>query len=151
MDDQTLVRVLHRGTDLPEQRQPFGNSEVPLAAIIEQAFPFDQFHDEIGKAVLGRASVEDPCDVGMIQAGQDSSLAFEAPQDEIRIHPPADELQRGEPLEALVPADCPVNHTHPAMADLFEKLVGTRPAAHRESLPEVSGDRVFEKRLGAGE
>ena len=51
VDDEVLVRVLHRLADLAEQRQPRVDVEAAARRNTGDRLPFDVLHDEVRAAV----------------------------------------------------------------------------------------------------
>src|SRR5262245_14147598 len=77
----------------------------------------DEFHHEIGQAVLCRAAVYQTRDVRMIERGQDLALAQKSVAHEIRVHPRFDDLDRDSLPELLVVTLGLVNGSHPSPSD----------------------------------
>src|SRR5205085_1967968 len=76
MDDEVLMRVVHRAADHAKQLQALGGCKFARLAVLVYGLALDVFHDEVWQAVGGRAAVEQAGDVRMIEAGKD--LAFVA-------------------------------------------------------------------------
>jgi hypothetical protein len=95
--------------------------------------PWDQFHDEVGPAVLGCAAIEDAGDVNMIHHGQGLPLGLEAGDNLARVHAGLDHFEGDLPLDRVRLLGHP-DHTHAAFADLLQELVrtnnGTRALAN---------------------
>ena len=51
MDNQILVHILHRGADLPEQRDPLGDRQAVAIAILIDRRALDVIHHEVRFAV----------------------------------------------------------------------------------------------------
>src|SRR6187455_740280 len=84
MDDELAVRVVHRVAHDAEQSQALGRGELVRIAIIVNGFSaLDQFHHEVRQAVFGRAAIEQPSDVRMVQSRENLPFVAEAAQDEI--------------------------------------------------------------------
>src|ERR1700676_5511603 len=92
-------------------------------AILVQRAALDVLHHEVRAAVLGRAAIEQPRDVGMREAGQDLPLVAEVPQDLLRIHAPSDQLERDLLLKMTVGADSTVDSSHAALRHFFSDVV----------------------------
>ena len=122
VDDPLLVRVLHRRADLAEQRQPVRQAEAVLVAVLGERDALDQLHDEERPAVVGRAGVEDPGDVGVVHQGQGLPLRLEPGQDGPRVHARLDQLERHLPLDRLRLLG-EVDGAHAPFADLLAELV----------------------------
>src|SRR5262249_28234249 len=129
------------------QPQPFGDREVPGGAVVEDLLTLDVLHDEVGEAVVGGAPVQEPGDVGMVEAGQDLALALEVAYDLRGVGSAAKDLE-GDPLvELLVGPQRQVDGAHAPVAQLADQPVG--PDAALESRGG-SGRRPGPGRLGIG-
>lgn len=76
MDHQVLVREAQGLADLEKELQAPTDDQPVRVEIVVDGLALDQFHHEIGQAVaVGAiavgATVEDPGDVGMLEAGED--------------------------------------------------------------------------------
>ena len=120
MDDGTAVRVGDRGAHLAKELQPPGDVERVLVAILVDRQPLDVLHDEVRQAVLGRAAVEQPRDVRVIEASEDLALVAEAAQHRLRIHAALDELDRDLFLVLAVGAPREIDRAHSAAADALQ-------------------------------
>ena len=74
-------------------REPF------RVAVSRDRHALHQLHHEERLAGIGRASVEDACDVGVIHQRQGLAFGIEASEDRARIHPDLDDLQRDLSLD----------------------------------------------------
>ena len=83
MDDEVLVRVLHRVADRAEQLEPLARRQLPASSQYSvDRLAVDVLHHEVGLPVVGRAAVEEPRDVRVLEPGQDLPLARKrAPHD----------------------------------------------------------------------
>ena len=77
MQHQPLVCVVHRGTDLAEQPDSFGDRQPLLGAVRGEGRAFGQLHHEVA-APGGHAAIHEPHDVGMVEAGEDLAFLDEA-------------------------------------------------------------------------
>ena len=118
MHDEMAVGVGHGVADLKEESDPLPRVGAARRALLEQVPALDVLHGEIGTAVRRRAAVEEPGDVGMIEAGEDLPLRPKPPQDEVRVHPSPHELDRGPQAESRLVADAEVDGAHASVADL---------------------------------
>src|SRR6185437_5745829 len=105
MDDQVRMRVLHRSKHLPKEQQPLAQSQPPGVAVRPQWRAGDVLECKIGLAILGEAGVVKPCDVGMIQLGENRPLAGQAVREpeahECRMDELESDLTRKETIDAL--------------------------------------------------
>ena len=85
MHDQVLVCVLNGAADVQEQLQARAQVELLPIAIAIERLAMHVLHDEVGLAFLGFAGIDQPRDVGVIQAGEDLPLGAEA-QAELAVH-----------------------------------------------------------------
>ena len=58
MNDQILMRVLNRRTDLTKEFETFVRRELMLIAIPRNASALDVLHNEKGQSILSRAAVK---------------------------------------------------------------------------------------------
>src|SRR5687768_4185951 len=89
------------------------------------SFAFDELHHDVREALAGGASVEQPPDVGMLQARERLPFAVEAAQNYAGVHAPANQLDGDLCLILVVVALRQVDSTHSAPAQLADKLVWT--------------------------
>src|SRR5204862_2736496 len=92
MDYQVGVRVLDGSTNGAEQLQALGGRERRLRAVIEQRPALDKLHRQVWRSRLRRAAVQQPRDIGVLQARQDLALGAEPAQHRLRIHSAFDYL-----------------------------------------------------------
>src|SRR5208283_748329 len=86
-------------------------------------------HHEVGKTVFGRATVNEPGDVGMLQASQNLPLVFEALEDELGIEAASHQLQSNQFLVLVVGSNRPVDFAHAAVAEPFnDPVMGNHPS-----------------------
>ena len=126
--DQVLVGVVDRPAHGPEQLQTLPDAEGMAGAEDVDRLPFDVLHDQIRPALLGLATVEDGRDVGMLEPGQDVTLAAETPEpfgSGIAVH----DLERHGLVEDVVVARCPEDDAHSAVTDLALHAIGADPPA----------------------
>ena len=147
MDDEMLVRELHRVAHVEEERQSLLQPQPTLVAVGEERLARDVLHDEERAAVQRRAAVDQSCDVGMLEHRQDLPLGTESLQDLVRTQEGIDQLDRDLLREALVVAGGPIDHPHAAAADLLEDPVGAEAVArgyapHIRRRAEEGGRRI---------
>jgi hypothetical protein len=85
MDDQVLVSVVYGGAEAAEKFQPLRDRQSVRLTIAIDGLAFDQLHHEVGKAILGCATVNESRDIRVLQTGQNLSLVLEALQDELSV------------------------------------------------------------------
>ncbi len=86
----------------------------------------DKLHDEVGIARRGCARVQDGCDVGVIQLGQDAPLILEAAYEEIVQMVVAQDFDSDAFLEFAVGPSGFKNHTHPAAAHFLHQAISAQ-------------------------
>src|SRR6266849_1756173 len=128
MDHQVLVGVMDGRADSAEELQAFDGGKLAGIAVLEERLALDILHHEVGKTVFGGAAVEKPCDVGVVQGGQNLPLILESAKNALAVHPPLDELDGDSLAVLLVGAVGFVHGPHPAVANLANKLVGANSA-----------------------
>ena len=64
-----------RGADDAKELEALAHRQVATVAVAVERLALDVLHDEVGQPVVGGAAVEQPGDVGMLEAGQDLPLA----------------------------------------------------------------------------
>ena len=94
-----------------------------LVAVLRDRHAFDQLHDEVGPAAVGRAGVEHLGDVRMVHHRQRLPLGLEAGDHLPRVHARLDDLERDRPLDRLGLLGHE-DDAHAAFADLLQQLVG---------------------------
>src|SRR5258708_39749823 len=135
-----------RRADLLEKPQPFDDVELARIAVGINRLTLDVLHDEIRPAVFGCATIEEPGDVGVVQAGQYLPLAAEPLDYRVCVQAAFDEFDRDLFLKRLVGADGQVNGAHPAVSDLADHAVGTNVPACEGLILFEQPDAVLERR-----
>jgi hypothetical protein len=85
MDHEILVRVVDRGADGPEQREPLVERRPALVPESIERHALDVVHDEVRQPLVGRAPIEDPGDVRVIEVGERPALVMEPPDDLVGV------------------------------------------------------------------
>jgi hypothetical protein len=80
MNDELLMSVLDGGADFEKKLEAVLNGERLPIAIVVDGQAVDVLHDEVGQPVFGSAAIEEVGDMGMVEGGEDLSLASEALQ-----------------------------------------------------------------------
>src|ERR1700674_2717871 len=130
---------LYCRTNLKEEFQPVGSREFVSVAIFINGMAFDQLHHKVGHALFRRAAIEQPSDIGMIEAGEDLPLILETIDNEIRVLTRADQLDCDLLLVLVVCAEGSVDLTHAANADLPHDLVGADTSAEERVRRNLGG------------
>jgi len=100
----------------------------PLGVVVQRD-AFHVLHDDVRHALRGGPTVQDPRDVGMLQARQDPPFPSEA------LHPfrteqgTGQDLDRHRLLEVPIHPLRPVDHAHAPATDLLLQAVGSQPIA----------------------
>ena len=95
-------------------------------AITVEWLTFDVFHEEVGKAVVGCAPVQQPGDMGMIQCGQYLAFLAEATQDKIGIHAALDQFDCRPLVELIVGAYGFIDRAHSTASNLTHDPIGAQ-------------------------
>jgi len=78
MHYQIAVRVLHGGAYLNEQFQALANEQGAAVAVAVDGLAIDVLHDEIRRSILEIAAVDQTCNRGVIEGGEDVPFAVQA-------------------------------------------------------------------------
>ena len=124
MDDQIPVRVGHRAAHDQEHAQPIGERQLVPVAVAVDGLALDELHHDVGRAVVGRAAVEEPRDVRMLEAGEDLPLPPEVADRVVAGAADRDDLDRDPLAVLIVGARGQIDDAHPAVAELAEHAVG---------------------------
>ncbi len=131
VDDQRPMGGFHRLAHGQEKLEAVVDREALLVAIPVDRAALDVFHDDVGETVLGGPAVEQPGDVGVLQAGQDPPLGLESPQQTVAVAPQRKDLDRDRLIETAVGALGSVDRPHPAHGDPLLQAIRADPAAGR--------------------
>ena len=93
--------VLDGPADLLEEREPVLDAQVVLVAVLDDGVALDEFHDEERAAGVGRASVEDAGDVGVVHERQRLPLGREAADHLASVHAGLDDFDRDPPYHRM--------------------------------------------------
>src|SRR3984893_1406837 len=153
MNDKMLVGVMHRGTDLAEEREPCGNGKVMTSAIHVNSKPLDILHDEKRNTIRGNSSAIEMGDVRIVQAGEDLFFVTKSRDDVVRAHRGGDKFQRT--FSAKMGIFREIHIAHPAAADerknlvIADRLPGVESALAQERVRRLMQRRSFQKRQAA--
>src|SRR5262245_23219351 len=125
MDDQVLVRVLNGRAHHAEEIDARREREVALRAIAIDRYARDQLHHEIRLAVVGRAAVDQPRDVRMIEAREDLPFGAEPAYQAARSDAAAHDLDRHLLVKLIVRTHRAIHIAHAALTDQRDDLVRT--------------------------
>ena len=91
MYDQAAVRMMNGTCNLRERLQPVIDAQSFFIAEPIDASAFDVLHDEIRPAVGRSAAVQQFCNAGMVERGEDLTFGFEPMVRLEQIRPSADD------------------------------------------------------------
>src|SRR5258707_9406512 len=139
VDNQVSVRILHRAADFGKQLEPARNGETVRVAIAVDALAIDVLHHKVGQAFFGCSAIQQRGDVRMYERGENLPLVPKAGDDEFRVHPALDDLDRYLLAVRLVHPFGEVHRAHSAASKLADELVRTdsRTFKRRSSLGPV--------------
>jgi len=123
MDDQVLVGVLHRSADLPKELQPRCDRKTTLIGVFIDGSAFDQLHNEVRNAIVCGPSIEQACDIRVIERGENLTLVTEALNDRCGIETASHKLDSDFLLVNPIDASGPVHFTHSAVTNFFQDLI----------------------------
>ena len=112
-------------TDSLKQPQARIDIELVLIAIVRDRQAIDIFHGKKRRALFRQSAIQQPCDIGVLQSGQNLAFALKAPDDFVGIHAALDQLERDLLLEIAFGALGEKDRAHAADADLLHQFVGT--------------------------
>src|SRR5688572_20105544 len=117
MYDQTAMREIYGGADLPEQAKPLRDVELLRSAVFVEWNALDVLHHEVGKSIGRGAAIHQPCDVWMIERREDLPFVAKSFEDAGRSRV-IDDLQRAPLPILVVGALDKKDGAHSAVADL---------------------------------
>ena len=79
VNDQILMRVMHRAADVAKESKPRVDAEPVLVAIRRDRQTVDVLHHEVGELPVRHAAVQQLRDASMLQRRQDLTLGAKAP------------------------------------------------------------------------
>ena len=98
----------------------------------------------------GGPAVDQTCDVGVLEPGENLALVPEAAEHFIGVHSAPDDFDRHPLLVLIVVALRQVHRAHAAAPDLGEQPVGTEARAEEGRLVEHRSGFRFDRRLNGG-
>ena len=129
MDDEPAVRIANNATDAPEEFDALAEAEAPFAAVRVNRLPVHELHHDERDAVLGRAAVDQPRDVRMLECGKDPTFRKEAFAEQAVGETAARELERGALRKAGVGALDEIDRSHAAAAEQPDDPPAADPSA----------------------
>ena len=94
VNDSFLMRMLHGKAHAGEKFEPRRHGQAVLVTEFRDGRAIHEFHDEVGPAGIGRASVKHAGDVRMIHHREGLTFRFETRDDLARVHAGFDYLER---------------------------------------------------------
>ncbi len=123
MDDQALVRIVHRRAHTSEELQPADEIELLRLAELVDGDAIDVLHAQERHAFRSRPAVEQPSDVRVFECGQYAPLVAE-PAQELFARDAADHFDRDLLIEGAIRTRGEVHAAHAAAADFAHDAVG---------------------------
>jgi hypothetical protein len=122
-----------------------------VGAVVGDGDAVDVFHSEEWFAGVGDAAIEEVCDEGMDQGGEDLALLEEALAKHVGGEGKVDELDGELLLEVAVDAVSEIDGTHAAAAEELVEGVAVDAAGTGRALEGEDGDEGFFRSAGGEE
>src|SRR2546429_5251346 len=116
MNNQIPMSKLHRGADLQKQLQPLTRRQPFRDCKSSNRCADNVVHDEVRQTIVGRACIEQPRDIWVIEPRQDLAFRSEAAQDLSRVGASIQYLDRNLFLKLTISALCQEYCAHPTAA-----------------------------------
>src|ERR1700719_1819792 len=152
MNDQVLVRVGYGRASFTKEVQPFGGTELTRVAIGANRLALHILHDEVGEAVIGRPSVDEARDVGMIELRENLPLVAKSAKNVLGVEPAPDEFDRDFLVIFIVGSRREIDCAQNAPADFANNLVSAKLTANerfvgrsREQIPGHIESRLLDE------
>src|SRR5436190_4208427 len=144
MDNQIPMRKFNRGADLQKQLQSLTRRQLLRDCKSSHWCADNVVHDKVGQTIVGRACIEQPRDIWMVEPGQDLAFRSEAAQDLSRVGGSIQYLDRNLFLKLTISTLRQKNCAHPTTAKFTNDDIRAYAltAARRSLLPE-SGGRIL--------
>jgi hypothetical protein len=128
MDDQVLMGVVDGVADFAKEAEAIFDAEAVMIAVFVDGHALDEFHDEVGRAVVGGSAVEESRDVGVLELGEGLAFGAEAPPRGFVGEAASDDLDGDALLVLIVGAHGPKDGTHAADGhDAFDAVFPDAP------------------------
>ena len=118
MNDALLVRVVHGGSDTPEQTDTLTHVQLTLFTPFINCFAFQILRDEVGPAFFGGASIVNSSDVRVFERREDLTLPLEPLNNLTGGRFRRDHFDRHLLLEHSVVSPGQIDRTHASAANL---------------------------------
>src|SRR5262249_19536799 len=141
MNNQIPMRKFNRRADLQKQLQSLTRGQPLRVCKSSNRYADNVVHDEVGQTILGRACVEQPRDIWVVEPGQDLAFRSETAQDLSRVCASIQYLDRNLFLKLTISTLSQKYGAHPAAAKFTNDDIRahTLSAARRSLLPESGG------------
>src|SRR6266550_4049283 len=141
MDNQIPMRKFHRVADLQKELQSLTRRQLLRNCKSSHRYADNVVHDKVGQTIVGRACIEQPRDIWVIEPGQDLAFRSETVQDLSRVSASIQYLDRDLFLKLTISALCQENCAHPTAAKFTDDDIRAYAlsAARRSLLPESGG------------
>src|SRR2546428_12805449 len=149
MNNQIPMRKFYRVADLQKELQSLTRRQPLRDCKPGHRCADNVVHDEVGQTIVGRACIEQPRDIWVIESGQDLAFRSETAQDLSRVGASIQYLDRNLFLKLTIGTLRQKNCAHPAAAKFTDDDICAYAlsAARRSLLPESRGcvlDAIFE-------
>src|SRR4029077_12353386 len=141
MTNQIPMRKFHRVADLQKELQSLTRRQLLRNCKSSHRCADNVVHDEVGQTIVGRACIEQPPDIWVIEPGQDLAFRSEAAQVLSLVCPPIQYLDRDLFLKLTISALRQKYCAHPAAAKFTDDDIRAHAlsAARRSLLPQSGG------------
>jgi hypothetical protein len=134
--------VRNRAAHIQIQTQYGCYPEILFAAVNIDRAPLDAFHDDVWRAVLRRAAIEQARDIGMAEPRQSLALTLEAGEEKVRIHAAADQLDRDFSVILPIGALAEVDDAHTASPQFARQCIRSGPADKSRGFGCLEGEHT---------
>src|SRR5215831_10205238 len=123
VNDKALVSKLDGRAHLAEEFHALNDVQAVRVAVLVDACAIDKLHYKVRMAVAGSTCVQQPRNVGMIEAGENLAFVLETPQLAGFETPVAKDLDGQLLYKMVVDPDRAINGAHTAFSDFGDGLV----------------------------
>src|SRR5256886_4049241 len=141
MNNLISMRKFHRVADLQKELQSLTRRQLLRNCKSSHRRADNIVHDEVGQTIVGRACIEQPCDIWVIEPGQDLAFRSETAQDLSRVGASIQYLDRNLFLKLTISTLRQKYCAHPTAAKFTDDDIRAHAlsAARRSLLPESGG------------